>query len=50
MLIPIGTDRNRKRRPRATGTIIVLNMLVYLAALVLESRGASSLEVFMDKL
>lgn len=50
MLIPIGTDRNRKRRPRATGTIIVLNMLVYLAALVLESTGASSLEVFMDKL
>ncbi len=50
MLIPIGTDRTRKRRPRATGTIIVLNMLIYLVALVLEATGASSLEVFMDKL
>lgn len=50
MLIPIGTDRTRRRRPRVTGTIIVLNMLVYLSALVLEAGGGSSLEVFMNKL
>ncbi|MBG83738.1 MAG: hypothetical protein CMJ40_04225 [Phycisphaerae bacterium] len=50
MLIPIGTDRARRRRPRVTGTFIVLNMLVYLSALVLEASGGSSLEAFMDKL
>ena len=50
MLIPIGTDQNRQRRPRATGGIIVLNMLVYLLALVLEASGASSLDAFMSNL
>ena len=48
MLIPIGTDRPRRRRPRATGTIIVLNMLVYLFAMVLEAGGGARLDAFMN--
>ena len=48
MFIPIGTDRPRRRRPRATGVIIVLNMLVYLVALVLDAGGATKLEGFMN--
>ena len=48
MLIPIGTDRPRRRRPRATGTIIVLNMLVYLVALILDTSGTAKVEGFMS--
>lgn len=50
MIIPIGTDKARRRRPRATGVIIVLNMLVYLVALVLDASGTAKLEVFMNAL
>ncbi len=42
MLIPIRTSRDLKRRPRVTGTLIILTMLVHLLALVLEARGIVS--------
>ncbi|MCH2133591.1 MAG: rhomboid family intramembrane serine protease [Phycisphaerales bacterium] len=50
MFIPLGTDRPRRRRPRATGVIIVLNMLVYLVGLILDVTGTSELETFMSSL
>lgn len=42
MLIPIRTSRELKRRPRVTGTLIILTMLVHLLGLVLEARGIVS--------
>ena len=42
MLIPIRTSRELKRRPRVTGTLIILTMLVHLLGLVLEARWITS--------
>ncbi|MBG80000.1 MAG: hypothetical protein CMJ39_04720 [Phycisphaerae bacterium] len=47
MLIPLGTDRARKRRPHATGAIIILNMVVYLIALALDAAGQTEIRDFM---
>ena len=50
MIIPLGTDRPRRRKPRATGVIIVLNMLTYLVSLILDAVGTSEMQATMISL
>ena len=50
MLIPLGTDRARKRRPHATGMIIILNMAVYLIALAMDVAGQTEIQDFMHSM
>lgn len=44
VFIPIGTDRPTRRRPRVVETLIVLNLLVYLAGLAGNVFGGISFE------
>jgi membrane associated rhomboid family serine protease len=48
MLIPLRTSRELRRRPRVTGTLIVVNMLVHLLGLILAQRGIVSQDTIIE--
>ena len=48
MFIPLRTNRPPKRRPIVTESLIVVNLLIYLAGLVAEFGGVFDREAMID--